>query len=94
MLDYKEFQLNEKQDQSGKMSSENEEKFIKLFKDDKPKLVNLNKLAHDITMTERGKESVDITQVKEMIAIFGDRWRKMKFIDIMSEIYAIIDRAG
>lgn len=97
ILSFKEYQYlaeGDDKDQKGNMSSDNENKFTKLFGNKSIPKVNLNTLAHDLTMAEDGKENQDIGEVKQMIALFGDRWRSMQFEDVMAEIYAIIDRAG
>ena len=86
--------LNEDNSQHGHMSSANELKFSKLFKDGKIPTANLNKLAIELSKREYGNESIDITQIKEVIGHLGDLWREKKFEDVMSDVYAIIDRAG
>lgn len=56
--------------------------------------INLNELAKEITLLEGKSESINIAQVKEMIAILGNRWRAMEMNEVIEEVNAIRDRAG
>jgi hypothetical protein len=56
--------------------------------------VNLNDLARDLTLVEGKDNSVGIADVKEILAVLGDRWRSMPEEQALEEFRAIIERAG
>lgn len=56
--------------------------------------MDLNVLAEEITSAEGLKTPVSIAQIKEIIGIFGDRWRNMCLEDAENEFYTIRNRAG
>lgn len=56
-------------------------------------MANLNDLAIAIAEEESGDE-INIAQIKEVIGILGKRWRKQDFEVVISEVRAIIERAG
>lgn len=56
--------------------------------------MDLNKLAKELTEMEGLKESCTVAQVKEIIALLGIRWRTMDYSVVMTEVEAILQRAG
>lgn len=56
--------------------------------------VNLNILSKDLSKNDKGKKQIDSSQMKEFIAILGQRWRKMNYYTFMSEVFAIYKRGG
>lgn len=56
--------------------------------------MNLNTLAEEVTSAEGLKDPVSIAQVKEIIGVFGDRWRNMPLEEAEHEFLSIRSRAG
>ena len=56
--------------------------------------INLNKLATEIRERDSGEKNLSITDVKEIVAILGIRWRSMPASRFLHEVWAIYLRAG
>lgn len=58
------------------------------------KKVNLNDLAHQVTLMEGLNSEQSVAQIKETIALLGIRWRSLSEEEALDEFRNIRERAG
>lgn len=55
---------------------------------------NLNEMAVQLTEAEGLAQQLNVTQIKEVIALLGIRWRGMAHDDFLDEVMAIRHKGG
>lgn len=55
---------------------------------------DLNEMAAEITRAEGLSKSLNVTEIKEVIALLGIRWREMSEQGFLNEALAIRAKAG
>jgi len=56
--------------------------------------MNLNDLATEVTLDEGLKVQISVAQSKEILGVLGRRWRQLPPAEVLSELAAIVARAG